>query len=271
MRGFPITSCFFSPHSTFRKSPPVSEFHEAEITLKPAVCGLQKISCWFYWFIRLVCLPQMKAFWKGELLRYTDAITVSFSLSGVICSLRFCFWILQVFANVTIFFKDATHKLEDYAEHRCSHLHVEPVYAIHADVFPIHFFSTLVMNGLIHCKWQWSLLGLQRETRKPWGFQPPPPRVCNCWGVTVFILSFFSVCFPASVHLSELSLSGAWLSDLQRQTIQHGWAQACSPRSWAQSPCLNVQRCNVTLICMVIRVQETVWGFWLSTGLLGGR
>lgn len=50
------------------------------------------------------------------------------------------------------FFKDATHKLEDYVEHRCSHLYVEPVYAIHADVFPIHFFFTLAMNGLIHCK-----------------------------------------------------------------------------------------------------------------------
>lgn len=132
------------------------------------------------------------------------------------------------------FFKDATHKLEDYVEHWCSHLYVEPVYAIHADVFPIHFFSTLVMNGLIHCKWQWSLLGLQRETRKPWRFQPPTPTSLRLLGSDIFILPFFSVCFPVSVYLSELSLSGAWLSDLQRQTIQHGWAQAFSSMDLAQ-------------------------------------
>lgn len=48
------------PHSTFQKSPSVSEFHEAEITLKPVVCGLQRISCWFYWFIRLVYLPPLE-------------------------------------------------------------------------------------------------------------------------------------------------------------------------------------------------------------------
>jgi hypothetical protein len=45
--------------------------------------------------------------------------------------------------------------------------------------------------------------------------------IYSCWGVRVYASYHFSVCFPVSVHLCELSLSRVLLSNSLRERIQY--------------------------------------------------
>lgn len=67
-----------------------------------------------------------------------------------------------------------TYKLKNCVEHSvhlCSHVYGEPMYIIRADIFPIQFISSFDTSGLIHCEGQGSVLGPQRDMRKPQGLR----------------------------------------------------------------------------------------------------
>lgn len=143
--------------------------------------------------------------------------------------------------------------------------------------FQYSLFSVLIWGVWFIARTGFSFRPTEKNEEAPRVEKPllSPLLSYGCWRVMEFILQLFSVCFPASPNLSELSLSGVLPSHLLRQRIKHGRVQParlCLPMGWAQdSPSLrmNVQSCSVTWLCMVIRVQETVNGCWLKTRLLG--
>lgn len=190
----------------------------------------------------------MKAFWEGELLRYTDAISVSFSLSGVICSLRLCFWIFQIFANVTFF-------------SRMQHISWRTMLSIDVVICMWNLFTLSMLMFFLYIffhfgdEWfdslQVTVVSLRPTERNEEALRVPAPSphefaIAGEWQFLFCPFSQFALLFLC-ISLNCLFLGRDFQIYRDRQSSM-GEPKPAHLWTGHKSPCLNVQRCSVTLI-----------------------